>query len=136
MAEVLALVGGGAAATQLLHYAIALLSGTSALSHRIRHTSDRIELWVNESSSMLVMLDSILSGVNGIDAATLHMIERCRSDVVEIRVLLRPFRSRSHVRRASRRQEFLFVLLREDEIERRLVAVRNAFQTMSLGLLT
>jgi hypothetical protein len=135
MAEVLAILGGGAAATQLLHYGSIIVSRTSALSRQIRHASDRIQLWVNESTVMLTMLDSFLSSGSTLDPTTMRMVQRCRSDVVEIRSLLRPFRSRSQPRRTSRRQEVFFVLRREDEIERRLSTIRNNFQTMVFALL-
>jgi hypothetical protein len=135
MAEVLAVLGGGAAATQLLHYGSIIVSRTSALSRQIRHASDSIQLWVNESTVMLTMLDSFLSSCSALDPTTMRMVQRCRSDVVEIRSLLRPFRSRSQPRRTSRRQEVLFVLRREDEIERRFSIIRNNFQTMVLALL-
>jgi hypothetical protein len=135
MAEVLAILGGGAAVTQLFHYGSVFLSRSSALSRRIRHASDRIQLWVNESTSMLAMLDSFLSSGSTLDPTTMRMIQRCRSDVVDIRSLLRPFRSRSQPRRTSRRQEVFFVLRREDQIERRFSTIRNNFQTMVLALL-
>jgi hypothetical protein len=135
MAEILAVLGGGAAATQLFHYGFVILSRSSALSRQIRHASDSIQTWVSESTYMLAMLDSFLSSGSIIDPTTMQMIQRCRSDVVVIRSLLRPFRSRSQPHRTSRRKEVFFVLRREEEIERRFVIIRNNFQTMALALL-
>jgi hypothetical protein len=43
MAEILAILGGGAAATQSFHYSLLLFFGTSALSQQMRNSSDAIQ---------------------------------------------------------------------------------------------
>jgi ribosomal 50S subunit-associated protein YjgA (DUF615 family) len=135
MAEILALLGGGAAATQLIHYSCLLVSSTSALSHRIRHASDRIQSWNNQSSSMLSVLEELREGNINLGTTTSRMAQQCRGDLIMVRSLLRPFRFRSRARRPSRRQEIFFVLRNEVEVERRLASSRQTFNTMALSSL-
>tara|TARA_R110002003_G_scaffold171_15_gene14012 strand:+ start:4176 stop:4613 length:438 start_codon:yes stop_codon:yes gene_type:complete len=135
MAEVLAILGGGAAATQLLHYGLALLSTTSALSRQIRHAPDRIQSWIDQSSTMLSMLRNLCRTISELDSVTTALVQQCNNDIAAVRLLLRPYRSRIQARRFSTAQQILFVLRREDEVERLMESFRRTFSTMTLSII-
>jgi predicted nucleic acid-binding Zn-ribbon protein len=135
MAEVLAILGGVAAATQLFSYSLVVPSKTSALSHRIRHASDRINQWEQDSLDMAEILDNVHASVDGLDRVTERLMRNCRTELDQFREKLRPFRNQTQAPRPSRRQEIAFVLRKADEIERQLASFRHAFDKVTLSLI-
>jgi hypothetical protein len=136
MAEIGTILGVAAAATQLLHYTYLLISGTSALSHQLRHAPDRIRSWNEKPTSMLSLLDDIYIGCRECHSAIIRLAQQFRSELVAIRSLLRLLRLRSSARKTSKREAAIFVLRRKGEIEARLASLEHTFNIMALSLLT
>jgi hypothetical protein len=135
MAEVLAILGAGAAAAQLSHYGFLFFSSTSALSHQIRHASDAIEYWDHKSLWMQSTLNNVRGTLHGLDQTTLWLINRCINDVDEVRSLLTRFRARSTGQKHAGLRSKLFVLQKETIIKHKMEAVEHIFNMMALGRL-
>lgn len=131
MAELLAILGGAAAFTQLLHYGCASISTTSAFFCSIRHAADEIDTWMHHSSLMIKILDDIENALANHGSNAIQMLDRCRMDVAKLQSLLRQFRRSEPSRRRSKISESLFVVLRKEEIEHTMSSFQNNF-----GILT
>jgi hypothetical protein len=133
MAEIVAI---GAAATQLVHYSVVLISSISALSRSIRHAPDQIQTWLDQSSTTLSILDDVRAGIVHSEQSILYLIDQCRNDILAVRSLLQPVSAQGAVRRRSFQfQEAVFVVRWESQIERRMESFRRTFNTMALSLL-
>jgi hypothetical protein len=131
MAEVLAILGGAAAFTQLLHYGFASVATTSALLYSIRHAAEKIDIWTNHSSLMIRILDDIESALASHGSNAIQMLRRCRKDAAKLQSLLQQSRLSEPSKRRSRVTESLFVVLRKEEIEHAMSSFQNNF-----GILT
>ena len=131
MAELLAILGGAAAFTQLLHYGCASIGTTSAFFCSIRHAADEIDTWMHHSSLMIKILDDIENALVNHGSNAIQMLDRCRMDVAKLQSLLRQFRRSEPSRRRSKISESLFVVLRKEEIEHIMSSFQNNF-----GILT
>jgi hypothetical protein len=131
MAEVLVVLGGAAAATQLLHYGSDLLIAASALSHNIRHAPEKIEGWTSHSAVMVALLDDIQRIVNSLDPGISGLLEQCRKDTVKLQSLLHPFRANSPQRTPSKMSQRTFVMRKQAEIEQLVDSFRSTFNTLA-----
>jgi hypothetical protein len=127
MAEVFAIVGGAAAVTQLIHYGLAAVPAISALSRHVRHAPERIESWTDQSMVMISLLDNIQNCVTRLDENVERLLRRCRKNADLLTSLLQPFHQKARGHKPSKFTVRTFVLKNEEEIERLLASLRNAF---------
>jgi hypothetical protein len=131
MAEVLVALGGVAAATQLIHYGHRFFIAASALSHEIRHSSEKIEDWARQLEVMVLFLDDVQQTVCDVSPGIVGLLKQCREDTVKLQTLLTPFcttKSRSTPSKMTRRT---FVFRKEVEIERLVASFRSAFNSIA-----
>jgi hypothetical protein len=131
MAEVLAVLGGAAAVTQLIHYGIASIGSASALSHNIRHTSDKIDTWVSQSLVMTNILDDIERMVISCTPNIVQLLEQCRKDATRLCSLLKAYQENTPSRKRSRTSEKVFVVMKKEEVERIMSSYRNNFSILA-----
>jgi disulfide bond formation protein DsbB len=127
MAEVLAVLGGAAALTQLIHYGIASVSAASALSHSIRHTEDTIDSWVNQSLIMSKLPDDIQKLVSSFTPEIVQILNECRKDATRLRLLLETCRRNTPTEKRSRISQSFFIMKNEKEVERIMSSYRSSF---------
>lgn len=130
MAEALAILGGGAAAIQLLKYGCSI---TTALS-RQRHAPKMIQSWEYQAFMMLSVLENIRENINNLDKTMLLLAKQCRSDLEVVRLLLNRFRSRLLAQRHPTLRASVFVLRNGDEIESKMELVRRYFEMLAVAL--
>ena len=131
MAEVFAIVGGAAAVTQLIHYGLAAVPAISALSRHVRHAPARIESWIDQSMVMISLLENIESCVPRLDENVERLLRPCRKDADMLISLLQPFHRKSRGPKPSKFTVRIFVLKNEEDIERLLASLRNAFNFLA-----
>jgi hypothetical protein len=131
MAELLAVLGGVAAFTQLLHYGCASIGTTSALSHKVRHAADKIDAWVNHSSIIIKLLDDVGKTALSHNPNAIRMLEQCRKDAASLQSLLHQHQSDSLSKRRSKVSESVFVVLREEQVEYIMASFRNNFTILA-----
>jgi hypothetical protein len=134
MAEVLVALGGAAAATQLVHYGFDFLIAASALSHNIRHAPQNIQGWMDQLTAMIWLLHGAQQTANGFHSGILGLLEECRKDAMKLQLLLRPFRPKNTQQTPSKISQRMFVLRKQTEIERLVVAFRSTFNTLASHL--
>jgi len=135
MAELLAGIGGAAAATQLLRYGAEFTLFVSALPRHLRHAPDRITAWAERSRAMLGILDAIMDHVKDDDRNTLYLLQQCRKDIMKLESLLHPTLLDSHVSRRARLKSLSFVLRKETDIEHIMISFRSNFSTVVLSMI-
>ncbi|KAH7068393.1 hypothetical protein BKA63DRAFT_570491 [Paraphoma chrysanthemicola] len=84
---------------------------------------------------MRSMLQDVCITVGNLDSALSAVARQCSDDVAAIRSLLRPFRRQIRQHASSKVEKVIFVLRKEDEIERRMESFRRNFGTLSLGII-
>jgi len=134
MAEVLAVVGGAAAGSQLLNYGFQALKATSALPRYIRHSPDMVQAWIDQASAMLQYLDDIQHRRGTLDISTSRLLELCRRDAITLQAMLVPFQNAPQVRERSRLRELWFVLRRDHQVERIIGEFIRKYSMMALSL--
>jgi hypothetical protein len=131
MAEVLAVMGGAAALTQLLHYGLGSFGAASALSHDLRHSSDKIEAWTDQSALMISLLDNIEHSRHNYDQSTHQLLGRCRKDADRLHSLLCPVQVSTPQLKQSKTTERIFVMRKGEEVERIISSYYNTFHIIS-----
>jgi hypothetical protein len=130
MADPITILGGAAATTQLSVYAYKLLVATAALPRHLRQAPDRIQAWLNQASTMMVLLDNaqIIMGVP--DQGTASLIDQCRRENVKILELLLPYQ------RLKRAKTHHRILVRQrSDVEQHMLSFGSSFQMLSLNLI-
>ena len=130
MAEVLAVLGGAAAVAQLLHYTVILSTTASALSHSIRHASEKVQTWLRQSKVMVSIIDGIGPSVVNLDPVIIELLRQCREDTTRLQLLLSPFHTNGSSRERSSTRQRVFVAGHEAEIEKIVASFRSTFNTM------
>jgi hypothetical protein len=134
MAEVLAVVGGAAAGSQLLHYGFQALKAASALPRYLRHSPEMVQAWIYQASAMLQYLDDIQHRRGTLNISTSRLLELCRKDAVALQTMLVPFQSAPQVRERSRLRELWFVLRKDHEVERIIGEFIRKYSMATLSL--
>lgn len=131
MAEVLAVLGGAAALTQLIHYGFVSVSTVSALSHNIRHTADKIDTWIDQSLLMTNLIDDIDCSIRNHTPSTIQLLGQCRNDAARLHTLLATCRKYMPSQKRSRASGTVFVIRKEEEVERIMSSYRNNFNILA-----
>jgi hypothetical protein len=134
MAEILAIVGGTAAGSQLLNYGVQSVKLASALPHYIRHSADMVQAWACEVSAMLHYLDHIEQRIGRLDTNTTRLLALCRRDAVALQSLLLPYEAASQIQKRLRLRELWFVLRKDHEIERAVTAFQRKYSLLTQSL--
>jgi hypothetical protein len=134
MAEVLAIVGGLAAGTQLMHYGYKLPTAASALSRHLRHPSETIETWVHESTAITSLLDRIQYDIGILDHSITWFLGQCRKNTRELEAMLQPFTSKTPSSKPSTRAQRTFIVIKRGEVERLLQSTSRIIDKMKSHL--
>ncbi|CAN9474776.1 unnamed protein product [Alternaria alternata] len=131
MAEVLAVLGGAAALTQLIHYGFLSVSTISALSYNIRHTADKIDTWIDQSLLMTTLIDDIDYSIRNHTPNTVQLLAQCRKDAARLNTLLATCRKYMPSQKRSKAAGTVFVIRKEEEVERIMLSYRNNFNILA-----
>jgi hypothetical protein len=131
MAEVLAVLGGAAALTQLIHYGFVSVSTISTLSRNVRHTADKIDTWIDQSLLMTNLIDDIDCSIRNHTPSTVQLLGQCRKDAARLHTLLATCRKYMPSQKRSKASGTVFVIRKEEEVERIMSSYRNNFNILA-----
>lgn len=123
MAEILAILGAGAAATQLFHYSLLLFSDTSALSQQMRDASDTIQFWDAQSSCVFDAIRSLRTEPSCQDPTTVLLLEQCFKYMTEVRLLMGRFRNNKKTNKFTKFRDKVLLVQKESVINRKVETV-------------
>jgi hypothetical protein len=135
MVDPFTIIGGVAATTQLSVYGYKLLVATAALPRHVRQAPDRIQAWLNQASTMMVLLDNAQSTMGTPTQGTASLIAQCRKDNTKLYELLQP---RKHMKRKSNKTKILdlaFIMRRQSEVEQLMLSLGHSFQMLAMNLI-
>lgn len=99
MADPLTALGAIAAGAQIIHYGYKGLTATPALSHRIRHHSDQIQIWSRDLARATQLLDKVEQSLPVTSPIIREHFEACREHTTNLDTLLRPVTASSKTRK-------------------------------------
>jgi hypothetical protein len=123
MAEILAILGGGAAATQLFHYSLLLFSGTLALSQQMRNSSDAIQFWDAQSSCVFEAIRKLRMEPSFQDPTTAMLLEQCFKCTTEVRLLIDRLRNDNKTNKFHKYRAKILIIQKESVINRKMEIV-------------
>jgi hypothetical protein len=135
MAELLIVVGGVAAGTQLFHYGMKTLTATAALPRYSRHSPEIVKGWTEQVTAMLHCLDTMQQRIDNLDSTMICLLDLCRKDAVALLAILLPSQSQLRLQKHRRLRELVFVLRKEREIEALMKTFDQKFTRTMLSLL-
>jgi hypothetical protein len=135
MADPITIIGGAAATAQLSVYAYKLFVATAALPRHIRQAPDYIQAWLNQASSMMVLLDNAQSMMGATDQGTALLIDQCRTGNVRILEILRPHKRLKRSRNHRRILDLVFFMRQRSDVEQLMLSFRNSFQMLAMHLI-
>jgi hypothetical protein len=135
MAELLIVVGGVAAGTQLFHYGMKTLTAAAALPRYNRHAPEIVKGWTEQVAAMLHCLDTMQQRIDNLDSTTIRLLDLCRKDAVALLAILLPSQSQLRLQKHGRLRELVFVLRKEREIEALIKTFDQKFTRTMLSLL-
>lgn len=134
MAELLAVVSGVAAGTQLFHYGMRTFTTASALTRYRHHAPEIVRGWTDEISAMLHYIDTVRERGGAIDLNTTRLLELCRKDALALLAILQPLRDGGRLSKHQRLREIVLVLRKQGEVDALMRAFDQKYTRIMLTL--
>jgi hypothetical protein len=135
MADPITILGGAAATTQLSVYAYKLLVATAALPRHLRQAPDRIQTWLNQASTMMMLLDNAQSVMGVPDQGTASLFDQCRKNNARIFEILHPHKRLRRASNHTRLLDLVFHVRRRSDVEQLMLSFENSFQMLAMNLM-
>lgn len=119
------------ALTQLIHYGFVSVSTVYALSHKIRHTANNIDTWIDLAVLMANLIDDIDCSIRNHTPSTVQLLGQCRKDSAKLHTLLTTCRKYTLLQKRSKESGPVFVIRKEEKVERIMSSYRNNFNILA-----